>query len=658
MLRLGADVTTAKREAIVRDSIKLLQMEHIKDSIVGSVEKRGISGGQRKRVNIGIEMVADPVVLFLDEPTSGLDSTSSEVVLGALKDMTGLGLTVITVIHQPRFSIFTRFDHVLLLGRGGITVYSGPSVLAEPYFDRIGFKCPRGENPADFFMDVISGQVEKKDGKGNTEAFVSPDLFKFWKDTTLGANDQPFHNAGGAIFAELQQNIEAHTMGEDETKQAFTPAEIEMVLQLFERLDKNFSPQVDGLTPHELRTMVEILKKVENDDQFRKILRLDDLQIRKFSTDGLSSERRRDEQRDHTKSPSMKDVLDRSGMPIEEVDHAQQLEDAKGKGWFAKAAYAVSNFRLWNETKTGANKHTVETFRKDKTHMIVQWLLKQGGGDEQLRRMTLSTMTGAEQIVTRVQFENFLMTKRITPAERIGLLREMYGDNDEAVAKLTQSSVASGDVAASTLSIRSTPSFFTQLLVFMRIAIVKLGRNQSSIFLDLVQIIMAAAIMGLVNGTQEGSIGELPTEMLLMVLFFGCLSVVGSLRTFGANQLIFWRESAAGVNTVSFFVANCCVDLLLLFFKPVFYHLIYYATTLPETSQLFFAASLVCVSWACSGYGCVVVVVALCVSWACSGYGCVVVVVLCVSWACSGYGCVAPPLLRLAHPPQLSRCCR
>ena len=97
----------------VADAIKLLQMEHIKDSIVGSAEKRGISGGQRKRVNIGLELVADPVVLFLDEPTSGLDAHSSEVVLEALKQMTGCGLTVVTVIHQPRYSIFEKFDQMI-----------------------------------------------------------------------------------------------------------------------------------------------------------------------------------------------------------------------------------------------------------------------------------------------------------------------------------------------------------------------------------------------------------------------------------------------------------------------------------------------------------------------------------------------------------------
>ena len=80
-----------------------------------------------------IEVASDPTILFLDEPTSGLDSASSVEILSALKRLTGLGVTIITVIHQPRFSIFKMFDSVLLLGLGGRTVYLGPSDHALPY---------------------------------------------------------------------------------------------------------------------------------------------------------------------------------------------------------------------------------------------------------------------------------------------------------------------------------------------------------------------------------------------------------------------------------------------------------------------------------------------------------------------------------------------
>jgi ABC-type multidrug transport system ATPase subunit len=99
-LRLDFETDTDAHTAVVQDVLNLLQIEHIRHSIVGNVEKRGISGGQRKRVNIGLELCADPITIFLDEPTSGLDSTSSEVVLAALKDLTEIGLTGAWVVFQ------------------------------------------------------------------------------------------------------------------------------------------------------------------------------------------------------------------------------------------------------------------------------------------------------------------------------------------------------------------------------------------------------------------------------------------------------------------------------------------------------------------------------------------------------------------------------
>lgn len=144
---------------IVEDVLNVLQVGHIQGSIVGSVEERGISGGQRKRVNIGIELAASPTLLFLDEPTSGLDSTSSLQIINSLGKMTQLRMTIIMVIHQPRYPLFTLFHDVLLLGPGGRTVYLGPSGDAKNYFEGLGFKMPACENPADWLMDILSGTV-------------------------------------------------------------------------------------------------------------------------------------------------------------------------------------------------------------------------------------------------------------------------------------------------------------------------------------------------------------------------------------------------------------------------------------------------------------------------------------------------------------------
>ena len=180
-LKLPSSVSKAERMQLVADTIDLLGLHRVTHTVVGDAEKRGISGGQLKRVNIGLELVADPTLLFLDEPTSGLDSTSSLEVLDALRRLSRLGMTVITVIHQPRYSIFSMFDQVLLLGVGGRTVYLGPATAALPYFGSIGFEMPANENPADFYMDIISGQVPRR---GNPN-FKPSELFKMWEQRSF-----------------------------------------------------------------------------------------------------------------------------------------------------------------------------------------------------------------------------------------------------------------------------------------------------------------------------------------------------------------------------------------------------------------------------------------------------------------------------------------
>ena len=84
----------------------MLGLTHIVNSVIGDEKKRGISGGQRKRVNVGMEMVADPSVLFLDEPTSGLDSTTSYDLVAALKCIATKGCNVVTVLHQPSYPLY------------------------------------------------------------------------------------------------------------------------------------------------------------------------------------------------------------------------------------------------------------------------------------------------------------------------------------------------------------------------------------------------------------------------------------------------------------------------------------------------------------------------------------------------------------------------
>ena len=135
--------------------IEVLGLTTCADTLVGSV-----SGGQRKRTNIGIELAAAPCAIFLDEPTSGLDATAALEVCATLRVIANLGLTVVAVIHQPRAEIFASFDDLLLLAPGGMTVFTGPQKKVMDYFYDCGLTPTPNANPADTILDFIAGRYQ------------------------------------------------------------------------------------------------------------------------------------------------------------------------------------------------------------------------------------------------------------------------------------------------------------------------------------------------------------------------------------------------------------------------------------------------------------------------------------------------------------------
>ncbi|KAG1940411.1 broad substrate specificity ATP-binding cassette transporter ABCG2-like [Pimephales promelas] len=155
-LRLPKTIKQREKDEKVETLIQELGLTKVADSRVGTQLIRGISGGERKRTNIGMELIIDPSVLFLDEPTTGLDASTANSVLMLLKKMALNGRTIILSIHQPRYSIYRLFDSLTLLV-GGRLVYHGPAQDALQYFSEIGYTCEPHNNPADFFLDVING---------------------------------------------------------------------------------------------------------------------------------------------------------------------------------------------------------------------------------------------------------------------------------------------------------------------------------------------------------------------------------------------------------------------------------------------------------------------------------------------------------------------
>ncbi len=119
-MRLPVGLPSEEKDEIIKDVINSLGLTHVQNSVIGDELRHGVSGGERKRVSVGIEIVTKPSFLCLDEPTSGLDSVASLSLVKALKELATQGVTIVAVLHQPKYDIFALFDNVLLLGMFGI----------------------------------------------------------------------------------------------------------------------------------------------------------------------------------------------------------------------------------------------------------------------------------------------------------------------------------------------------------------------------------------------------------------------------------------------------------------------------------------------------------------------------------------------------------
>eukprot|EP00439_Symbiodinium_sp_Y106_P048645 s4315_g6.t1 len=300
--RMPRGTRASRLRAITNDVLQVLQLESRQNLLVGNRVRtgEGLSGGQKKRVNVGIELAACPTILFLDEPTSGLDATASLMIVQQLKRMARLGVTIVMVIHQPRYDLFTLLDDVLLLGtledKGGrmdarldprsdslelvmfwndrlclivgyvsasnvvitrmrtvalapvslvaspssslsflllllllllhllvlmvvvmvvIEAYMGPTVQAKSHFEHLGLKMPENWNPADWMMDILSGQifgfVYGNLDQQNCRIPVSDlpaALFKKWQDSPTPEGEAPPRRYVRALSGDTSAEVE------------------------------------------------------------------------------------------------------------------------------------------------------------------------------------------------------------------------------------------------------------------------------------------------------------------------------------------------------------------------------------------------------------------------------------------------------------------
>eukprot|EP00929_Paragymnodinium_shiwhaense_P003160 TRINITY_DN103595_c0_g1_i1.p1 TRINITY_DN103595_c0_g1~~TRINITY_DN103595_c0_g1_i1.p1 ORF type:complete len:703 (+),score=153.58 TRINITY_DN103595_c0_g1_i1:77-2110(+) len=166
-MRLPGTISEQERSALVEDILKTLHLTGCAETIVGSALVKGISGGERKRTAVGVELITNPKLLFLDEPLSGLDSYAAFTLMQAMKDLAKANVPVFLTVHQPSSDIFAMFDDIILLHEGEVC-YHGPVDAVVQHFGTLGFPCPANFNPADHIMFTIQRESPEKIAKIKT----------------------------------------------------------------------------------------------------------------------------------------------------------------------------------------------------------------------------------------------------------------------------------------------------------------------------------------------------------------------------------------------------------------------------------------------------------------------------------------------------------
>ncbi|KAK7736685.1 hypothetical protein SLS53_006893 [Cytospora paraplurivora] len=172
-LRLPSFMSTEEKHRRAEDVLLKMGLKDCADNLIGNELVKGISGGEKRRVTIAVQILTDPRVLLLDEPTSGLDAFTASSIMEVLRGLADEGRTLILTIHQARSDLFGHFGNVLLLARGGMPAYSGPADEMLRHFGHVGRECPRNTNPADFVMDLITVDLQGQEREEETRKTVS-----------------------------------------------------------------------------------------------------------------------------------------------------------------------------------------------------------------------------------------------------------------------------------------------------------------------------------------------------------------------------------------------------------------------------------------------------------------------------------------------------
>ncbi|TXT10968.1 hypothetical protein VHUM_01719 [Vanrija humicola] len=206
ILRLPTKIPRKQKIARAETVLRMLGLKDCADLPVGGPLVKGISGGEKRRLSLAVQMINDPAVLVVDEPTSGLDSSIALSVMQVLKDIAATGRTVIATIHQPRSDIWRLADNITLLAKGGVVAFNGPQSDAVDYFNNLGYPMPSAYfNPADHLLDLVS--VDPRPGPPHDASAARVQrLTGTWHAVERKEfGDEPVGNGGGSVTISTAQ---------------------------------------------------------------------------------------------------------------------------------------------------------------------------------------------------------------------------------------------------------------------------------------------------------------------------------------------------------------------------------------------------------------------------------------------------------------------
>ena len=562
MLRLPRTMKASQKARIVEDVIEMLGLDHVRHSRVGSVEKRGISGGQRKRVNIGTELVANPSLLFMDEPTSGLDASAALEVLSSLRRLADLGLTIITVVHQPRYSIFSSFHTVLFLGQGGQTVYLGRTEEALDYFESLGFDLPDNENPADFLMDVISGVVRDRRGASDDEKAPRP----------LHPAPLLIATTSIPVLPQIAQDALNRTLSASQSLRNVASLIIDITE---DSNDDRKEPVMDfAVAWAEHRAAVEEEKRARKERSWS-------------NASGRSPWKRRSNSSAST-IPESPEMRARSGSDASQ-DSTGSATSEKSTGSEGRGLGARVHAFLSKAERERQEKERMDLlFDEFATNFIdPEESVDATESEEKALRVKYTAATGArlkslqgveeegEDEPSSSCFSCFASPAPAALTVTLSPATESPTDDYHSLSSLSR------DHVFGLPTLHSPPSWFTQFALLTRRLTLKVFRNWTYAIVDMLLIVFLAVVVGWVYGSQW-TLGEYTSQSVFSSLCMGVCATVASLRLFGQDRLIYWRESLVGVNQASYWCSLVVVEVHRAFIYPLVFVASYVPLAKPQ----------------------------------------------------------------------------